>query len=83
VKAVEQKSGSKYTIKIINFDDYEDYKFKEALYEVYIMQQMQNNQSNVIQIRDAYILENEDKDVQKSITIIDALFHTDRTDGEL
>jgi hypothetical protein len=38
---VEKKSGERYSIKVVNFDDYEDYKFKSALYEIYVLQTLQ------------------------------------------
>lgn len=41
LRVVEKKSGERSSIKVINFDDYEDYKFKSALYEIYILQQLQ------------------------------------------
>jgi hypothetical protein len=40
LRGIEYKSGNKYSIKVINFDDYEDYKFKSALYEVYVMKEI-------------------------------------------
>ena len=37
MRVVEMNSSEKYTIKTVNFDDYDDYKFKAALYEIYIL----------------------------------------------
>ena len=38
LRLVEKKSGEKYSVNVVNFDDYEDYAFKTALYEIYILQ---------------------------------------------
>lgn len=40
LRVSEKRSGEKYTIRVINFDDYEDYQFKAALYQIYVMQQI-------------------------------------------
>lgn len=32
LRAVQKKTGDKFTLKVVNFDDYDDYQFKAALY---------------------------------------------------
>lgn len=39
-RACDTRTNERYTIKIINFEEYEDYNFKAGLYEIYIMRKL-------------------------------------------
>lgn len=40
LRVCDRKTGNKFTLRVINYEDYDDYNFKEALYQIYIMQQI-------------------------------------------
>ncbi|CAK67987.1 unnamed protein product (macronuclear) [Paramecium tetraurelia] len=70
LRVIDKKTGNKYTLRVINFNDYEDYEFKQALYQIYIMQLIGNKCKNLISLHDCYILENEDKESSKGSIIL-------------
>ncbi|EGR28186.1 hypothetical protein IMG5_181150 [Ichthyophthirius multifiliis] len=75
-RAQDKRTNEKYTLQLINFDEYDDYEFKAALYQIYIMKQLQvvNNgipHSHIIQIKDQYLIESQEKaNKQKTLVII-------------
>lgn len=38
LRVIDKKTGNRFTLRVINFNDYEDYEFKQALYQIYLMQ---------------------------------------------
>jgi hypothetical protein len=76
MRVTEKKTGNRYALKVINFDDHEDYNFKAALYQIHILRTIaqeikdQNIESpNFAMLHDSYILENEEKEVQHHLSL--------------
>ncbi|EAR97278.2 tetratricopeptide repeat protein (macronuclear) [Tetrahymena thermophila SB210] len=65
-RAQDKRTNERFTLQTIPFDDYEDYEFKAALYQIYIQRNLQTVSNglphpNIIQIKDAYIIESKEK----------------------
>ena len=48
-----ENTGEKMLLKMVPFQDYQDYSFKQAIYEIYLMKSQ--NQKNLLKLRDFFV----------------------------
>jgi hypothetical protein len=57
-KAYEKTTRCYYSLQVIPFDQYDDYKFKDALYTTYVHQEVSStNYPNLVKLLDVYIID--------------------------
>ena len=69
IRCQNKKNNIKYTVKCVNFEDYEDQAFKELLQEIYIVQQLSQT-DNVVRILDYFILKTTDKSSNNQTLVV-------------
>lgn len=71
----DRQTNEYYTIKVINFEDYDDYVFKAAIYSIAVSNKLlkiYNNEPhpNIIQIKDAFVMFSKDRTERPKTLVI-------------